>query len=519
MRKLPVGIQDFKKIREGNYLYIDKTADIFSLANNGSVYFFSRPRRFGKSLLISTLNYYFSGRKNLFTGLAIEKLEHDWSEHQVICFDFNAEKYTHPNSLENFIDEILCKYEDKYSIKKKTHSLSSRFRKLLETIYTRTGHGAVVLVDEYDKPLLTTMEDEALNKDYRNTYKAFFGVLKSCDEYLHFVFFTGVTKFTQVSIFSDLNQLRDISYDEKYSALCGITHNELVSDFIPEIQEMAHKQKISYENCIEKLKEMYDGYHFSNNSEGIYNPFSLLNALLDKEFNYYWFATGTPTFLIKKIEMADWQIIDYSEGIAAEPQILNDYSINSNDPTPLLYQTGYLTIKNYDKDFNLYILTYPNNEVKEGFVKSLIPSYLKTNEAISALNVREFAKDLYSCDIESFFERLQAVYTNLPYGNQPKFMERDFHNVIYLVFLLLGQAVQNEVHYAKGRADCVLQTKDYVYIFEFKIDKSADEALQQIEDRNYAMPFIADNRTVVKIGVNFDSSERNIIEWKVNSKK
>lgn len=515
MRKLPIGIQDFNYIRINNFLYIDKTQYIYELAANGKVYFLSRPRRFGKSLLISALDYYFQGRKDLFSGLAIDKLEKDWTEYQVIRFDFNAEKYTEPNSLEEFIDEMLCRYEEKYRIKEKSHSLSSRFRKLLETIYIQTGHAAVVLVDEYDKPLLATMDDEALNKDYRNTYKAFFGVLKSCDEYLRFVFFTGVTKFTQVSIFSDLNQLRDISYDEKYSAICGITQEELENNFISEIHEMADKQKISYEICIEKLKRMYDGYHFNENSEDIYNPFSLLNALLDKKFNYYWFATGTPTFLIKKIEMTDWQIIDYSEGIAAEPQMLNDYSINSNDPVPLLYQTGYLTIKDYDKDFNLYILTYPNNEVKEGLVKSLIPSYLKTNEAISALNVREFAKDLYSCDTESFFERFQAVYANLPYGNQPKFVERDFHNVIYLVFLLLGQAVQNEVHYAKGRADCVLQTKDYVYIFEFKIDKSAEEALHQIEEKKYAESFVADRRKVVKIGVNFDSSERNITEWKI----
>lgn len=515
MHKLPVGIQNFKKIREENFLYIDKTADIFKLANSSSIYFLSRPRRFGKSLLISTLDYYFQGRKDLFTGLAIEKLEQDWTEYQVIHFDFNAEKYTEPNSLDDFIDEMLSRYEEEYNITEKGHSLSARFRKLLETIYVRTGHGAVVLVDEYDKPLLATMDNEALNQDYRCTYKAFFGVLKSCDEYLRFVLFTGVTKFTHVSIFSDLNQLRDISYDEKYSALCGITHNELISDFVSEIQEMADKQKISYEDCIGKLKEMYDGYHFNENSEDIYNPFSLLNALLDKKFNYYWFATGTPTFLIKKIELADWQIIDYSEGISAEPQMLNDYSINSNDPVPLLYQTGYLTIKDYDKDFNLYILMYPNNEVKEGFVKSLIPSYLKTNEAISALNVREFAKDLYTCNLESFFERLKAVYANLPYGNQPKFVERDFHNVIYLVFLLLGQAVQNEVHYAKGSADCVLQTKEYVYIFEFKMDKSAEEALQQIEAKNYAVPFVADRRKIVKIGVNFDSSERNITEWKI----
>ena len=515
MRKLPVGIQDFQKLRKENYLYIDKTQYIFDLIQNGSVYFLSRPRRFGKSLLISTLDCYFQGRKDLFLGLAICESEKDWNKYQVIRFDFNAEKYTDLKSLQDFIDEILCRYEKKYSITEKSHSLSSRFRELLEAIYTQTGLGAVVLVDEYDKPLLATMENEALNEEYRNTYKAFFGVLKSCDQYLRFVFFTGVTKFTHVSIFSDLNQLRDISYDEKYSALCGISHDELVRDFVPEIQAMADKQKFSYDECVEKLKEMYDGYHFNEDSEDIYNPFSLLNALLDKKFNYYWFSTGTPTFLIKKLESADWRIIDYSEGIAAEPQMLNDYSINSNDPVPLLYQTGYLTIKDYDKDFNTYILTYPNNEVKYGFVKSLIPTYLKTNDAISALNVREFAKDLYNCDIESFFERLQAVYANLPYGNQAKYIERDFHNVIYLVFLLLGQAVQNEVHYAKGRADCVLQTKDFVYIFEFKLDKSAEEALKQIESKNYAKPFIADSRRVIKIGVNFDSATRNINEWKI----
>lgn len=515
MRKLPVGIQDFQKLRKENYLYIDKTQYIFDLIQNGSVYFLSRPRRFGKSLLISTLDCYFQGQKDLFLGLAIDNLEENWDKYQVIRFDFNAERYVNLKSLESFLSRKLAEYESVYGINSNDFSLASRFDSLLKAIYTQTGRGAVVLVDEYDKPLLATMENEELNCEYLNVYKTFFGVLKSCDRYLRFVFFTGVTKFTHVSVFSDLNQLRDISYDEKYCALCGITHKELTSDFVPEIQDMAAKQNILYEECICKLKEMYDGYHFNEASEDIYNPFSLLNALLDKRFNYYWFTTGTPTFLIKKIESAAWQIIDYSYGITAEPQMLNDYSINSNDPIPLLYQTGYLTIKDYDKDFDSYILTYPNNEVKYGFVKSLIPAYLKTNEAIGALNVREFAKDLYSCNMQSFFERLQAVYANLPYGNQVKFVERDFHNVIYLVFLLLGQAVQNEVHHAKGRADCVLQTKDYIYIFEFKLDKTADIALKQIEDKKYTMPFIADKRKIIKIGVNFNSSVRNICEWKI----
>lgn len=515
MRKLPVGIQDFNYIRTNNFHYIDKTQYIYELASNGKVYFLSRPRRFGKSLLISTLDYYFQGRKDLFAGLAIEKMEQDWTEYQVIRFDFNAEKYTQPNTLENFIDEMLCRYEDKYNINEKSHSLSSRFRKLLETIYVQTGHGAVVLVDEYDKPLLATMEDEALNKDYRNTYKAFFGVLKSCDEYLRFVFFTGVTKFTHVSIFSDLNQLRDISMSADMDKICGITQEELENNFTKEIELLAHENGMTVKECLNELKRMYDGYHFSTKLIDIYNPFSILNVFSDRQFNSYWFATGTPTFLIKKIEIADWQIIDFSTGIEADIQMLSDYGYDDN-LIPLLYQTGYLTIKDYNKELSIYTLTYPNNEVESSFIHCLLPYYTKFPRTTNISYIKKIQQSLYAGDLENFFSTLKAIYANLPYGNQPKFIERDFHNVLYLVFLLLGQAVQNEVHYAKGRADCVLQTKDYVYIFEFKIDKSADEALQQIEDKNYATPFIADSRKVIKIGVNFDSSERNITEWKVD---
>ena len=367
-RKLPIGIQSFEKIRNGNYLYVDKTELVYRLAVSEIPYFLSRPRRFGKSLLISTLDAYFQGRKELFQGLAIEKLEHDWLTYPVLHLDLNARKYETEADLEAILNQYLEMWEAVYGDEMKLRAPEERFFYVIRRAWEQTGRQVVVLIDEYDKPLLQAINNEPLLDAYRRTMKAFYGVLKSTDRYLRFVFLTGVTKFAQVSVFSDLNQLNDISLDYNYATLCGITHKELAENFHPELEQLGQMQSLSLDETFETMVKQYDGYHFHPNREGVFNPFSTLNALEKREFGDYWFQTGTPTFLVELLKKSEYDLRLLIDGVETQASTFTEYRAEQNNPIPLIYQSGYLTIKEYDARFKLYKLEFPNEEVRYGFL-------------------------------------------------------------------------------------------------------------------------------------------------------
>lgn len=514
IRKLPIGIQSFEDLRRNKYLYVDKTEHIWNLVQTGKTYFLSRPRRFGKSLLLSTMRAYFEGKKELFDGLKIAELEKDWTAYPVFFFDFNGANYKDSSSLPDVINQHLEKWESLYGDEKKERSLSIRFKYLLEAAHKKTGLPVVVLVDEYDKSLLES-ESEVLEKN-RALFKGFFGNLKSSDEHLKFVFITGVTKFSKVSIFSDLNQLGDISLTKDYAAICGISQTELETYFKPEIEASAKENGLSYAECLEKLRKMYDGYYFYQNTVGMYNPFSLINALARRDFKSYWFETGTPTFLVEKLKATNYNPQNFTDGVIADAETLSNYRIENPNIIPLFYQTGYLTIKDCDED-GFYTLKYPNNEVEHAFINALVPDYLNIEMEETPVNIRQFLHDLRAGKTDDVLTRFKSLFARLPYSTKTDdtVIEQNFQNVLYIVFMLLGQFVGVEEHYSHGRADCVVQTKDFVYLFEFKRDKSADEALKQIEEKKYAGPFAADLRKLLKVGVSFSSAEKNIVEWKV----
>ena len=520
MRKLPIGIQSFEKMIRDGFLYVDKTEYIYRLVSDGAPYFLSRPRRFGKSLLLSTLRAFWEGKRELFEGLAITRLmEEDgkaWEPYPVFYFDFNKANYQRTTALEEVLDDHLKEWEKIYGETYSSEGLESRFQHLLVAAKEQTGKNVVVLVDEYDKPLLETMAKEELEEHNKAVFKGFFSTLKSYDAYIRFVFLTGVTKFSKVSIFSDLNQLRDISLLREYSGICGITETELKENFAPEIRAMAESRGISTEACLGKLKQMYDGYHFHYRAEGVYNPFSLLNSLASQEFGAYWFSTGTPTFLLKKLEEIDFDAREFTGGeLYADEDSLSDYRADNEDPLPLFYQTGYLTITGYDEETRSCGLGYPNDEVRYGFLKSLAPTYLHTPSVSNPMDIRNFLKDIRSGETDRLKERFTAIFARLSYTTEEKPSERDFQNVVYIVFMLLGQFVRTEIHSAKGRADVIVETEDYVYIFEFKRDRSAAEALSQITDKGYDKPYAADPRKLIKIGANFNSKECNLDGWEV----
>ena len=520
LRKLPIGVQDFEKLRVGGFIYVDKTEYIYRLVQSGTPYFLSRPRRFGKSLLLSTLKAYWEGKKELFKGLAIEKLSESDTEaftpHPVLYFDMNKENFQADMALENVLDEHLRIWENEYELVPGNETLAARFRRVIEKAYEVSGRSVVVLVDEYDKPLLEVMSDDELEEHNKAVFKGFFSTLKSYDRYLKFVFFTGVTKFSKVSIFSDLNQLQDISFDGDYAGICGITENELLDNFKPEINKLSDDRKLSTEGCLNKLKKMYDGYHFYPWSSGIYNPFSLLNALQKRSFGMYWFSTGTPTFLVKKLKSIDFDPEQITDGtLYSDINSLSDYRGDDPNPLPLLYQTGYLTITDFDERRGRATLGYPNDEVKYGFLESLAPVYLHDTEGRTGVDIFTIDEHIETGNVEGVMDILSSLYARLPYTTDERPLEQNFQNVIYIVFTMLGKFVHTEIHSAKGRADVIVETDDYIYIFEFKRDKTAEEALAQIEDMGYAAPYKADPRTLYKIGVNFNSAERVLDGWKV----
>jgi len=513
-RKLPVGIQSFEKVREGDFVYVDKTDLLYRLVQSGNPYFLSRPRRFGKSLFLSTLEAYFQGKKHLFKGLAVEKLEQDWKIYPVLHLDLNAEKYDSPKALEAILSSHLTRWEDLYGKGKDEQTLSTRFAGIIRRAEEKTGMQVVILVDEYDKPLLQALGNETLTIEYRNTLKAFYGVLKSLDGHLKFVFLTGVTKFAHVSVFSDLNQLVDISMNSDYAAICGITSEELRSNFIPELEVLSLEMNFALDETIHQMKLKYDGYHFREETPGIFNPFSVLNCLHTRRFDNYWFQTGTPTFLVELLKKSDYDLRLLLEGVEMRASAFSEYRMEANNPIPLLYQSGYLTIKGYDKEFALYTLGFPNEEVKYGFVDFITPFYTAVTEDENGFYIGKFVRELRAGDVDAFMNRLKAFFADFPYELNEK-TERHYQVVFYLVFKLMGQFCDAEVHSARGRADAVVKTSDYIYVFEFKLNGTTEEALQQIDDKGYLIPYQADGRRLVKVGASFSADERNIAGWEV----
>ena len=511
-RKLPIGIQTFEKLRRGGYIYVDKTALVWELVSGSVPYFLSRPRRFGKSLLVSTLEAYFQGKKELFEGLAIEKLETRWEEYPVLHLDLNARKYATPEDLTAILNQHLEGWEALYGDEKSDRAPEERFTYVIEQAARKCGRNVVVLVDEYDKPLLQALQDSDLLESYRATLKAFYGVLKSSDRYLRFVFLTGVAKFAQVSVFSDLNQLNDISMDYDFSALCGITRQELTDNFRPEIERLARINDLTPDEAVEAMARQYDGYHFHPKGAGVFNPFSVLNSLSKKELGSYWFQTGTPTFLVKLLKESDYDLRTLMDGVEADVSAFSEYRAETSNPIPLIYQSGYLTIKEYDRRFRLYKLGFPNEEVRYGFLNFLIPYYTNVSDDERNFYVGKFINELESGDVDAFMQRFQAFFADFPYELNDR-TERHYQVVIYLIFKLMGQFTQAEVHSARGRADAVVQTPDYIYVFEFKLDGSAEQALQQIEEKGYARPFDTDRRKVVRVGVEFSAEIRNVKRW------
>ena len=506
----PIGIQNFEKIRKEGYFYIDKTALIYRLVKTGSYYFLSRPRRFGKSLLISTLDAYFLGKKELFNGLAMEKLEKDWIRRPVLHLDLNIGKYDAPDSLDKILEEAISKWEVLYGTGVGESTLALRFKGIVERACQQSGQRVAILVDEYDKPLLQAIGDEDLQREYRNTLKPFYGVLKTMDGCIQFAMLTGVTKFGKVSVFSDLNNLEDLSMWNEYVTLCGVSNQEIHENLEEELHEFAKAQSMTYDEVNTELEKWYDGYHFTHNSIGMYNPFSLLSAFKRKDFSNYWFETGTPTYLVELLKRNHYDL----ERMASEEtnsDVLNSI-YGDEQPIPVIFQSGYLTIKGYDKEFGLYRLGFPNKEVEEGFINFLMPFYTRFNKIEAPFEIQKFVHEIETGQLDAFFNRLKSFLADTPYELISE-QERHYQNVLFIIFKLVGFYTEVEYHTSEGRVDLVLKTNDYIYIMEFKLNGTAEEALKQINEKHYSLPFEADNRKLFKVGVNFSSQTRNIEKW------
>ena len=525
--KYPIGIQSFEQIIEDGYVYVDKTALVYDLATKGKIYFLSRPRRFGKSLLISTLENYFLGRKELFRGLAIDSLEKDWLEYPVFHIDFNGKNFTSPLELTEAIETFVARGEEKYGKDRFATTFGDRFASVLEHAHEQTGRRAVVLIDEYDKPLLDVMntgasapvvsgETKTLEDYNREILKGFYSVFKLADKHLQFVLLTGVTKFSQVSVFSGFNQPQDISYDGRYDALCGITLDELLHVFKEPIKELGRANDMTEEETIAKLKRKYDGYHFSKQMNDIFNPFSILNCMAKNDFQDYWFASGTPTYLMRL--MADNQD-NINELVGKEytaPQFV-DYKATKQSPLPMLYQSGYLTIKDYNKRRDIYLLDFPNEEVRNGMISLLSSDYFRQKDKYTTW-LNDVSDSLEAGNLDRFQQQLTAFLANISYRFQRKQDEREcerhFQYTFYLIMQMLGRYntyVERET--SQGRIDCVLECPDYVYIFEFKLNSSASAALAQIEEKGYARPYSADRRKLYKVVISFSSETGTINDF------
>ncbi len=512
VNKYPVGIQTFEDIREGGYLYVDKTKYIVDFRMKQMKYvFLSRPRRFGKSLFASTLHAYFDGRKDLFEGLAIADYEKEWTKHPVLHFDLSGAKHFTKEELEGYIDFILLPYEKIYGTGEKEDTPNKRLMGIVERAYKQTGQKVVVIIDEYDAPLLDVVHEKTNLQDLRRIMQNFYSPLKRLDPFLKFTFITGITKFSQLSIFSELNNLENISMFDQYSAICGISYTELTTAMRPDVECLGKALGMTYEECLEELRNYYDGYHFSERSEDVFNPFSLIRAMNGQKIQSYWFDSGTPTYLIKSLQKYHVNVTDIEQkGIS-----IDDFDVSPEQMTsvlPLLYQSGYLTIKKYSPLTQSYVLGYPNMEVRIGMLRSLAPNYLSPVSVDNNSLVINFVEHLYDNDLNGAMTNLKAYLSSISNRLSNK-NERDFQTVFYLIFNLMGAYIKVEEDSAIGRADAVLHMPDTTYVFELKYDGSAEDALKQIDDKGYLIPYSANGKRLVKVGVNYDSGKRTIGEW------
>ena len=514
-RLYPIGIQTFSEIREKNYLYIDKTEYVYRMTHFAKYVFLSRPRRFGKSLLTSTLHSYFSGRKDLFQGLAMERLEKDWIEYPVLHFDMSTAKHVDKEQLLQELNLKLSEYEGVYGKGQEEINPNQRLMGLIKRAYEQTGRQVVVLIDEYDAPLLDVVHEKENLGVLRNIMRNFYSPLKACDPYLKYVFLTGITKFSQLSIFSELNNIKNISMDEPYAAICGITEDEMLTQMKEDIGMLAAKLNISSEEVLLKLKENYDGYHFTYPSPDIYNPFSLLNAFADGKFGSYWFGSGTPTYLIKMLEKFGVEPSEIGNN-HAEVSAFDAPTETMTDIIPLLYQSGYITIKDYDSELGLYTLDIPNKEVRLGLMESLLPNYVGNETPEATTMVAYLFYDIQNGDMDSALRRLQTFLSTIPYCDNTRY-EGHYQQMFYIIFSLLGSFVDVEVRTPRGRVDVVLRTKTTLYVMELKLDKTADEAMEQINLKNYPERFALCGLPVVKVAINFDSERCTIGEWKLQT--
>ncbi len=518
MVRYPIGIQTFSEIRNGGYLYVDKTQQVYDITSQYKYVFLSRPRRFGKSLLASTFDSYFRGKKELFEGLAMEHLETEWTEYPVLHFSLDAAKRGTVEDTDIQIRRQLEKMEREYGMPLGGQDTTSRFQDLVEGLYEKTGRQVVVLIDEYDAPMLTVLHDEERLELMRTELQSFYSPLKSLDPYLRFVFITGITKFSQLSIFSQINNLEKISMKRPFATLCGITQEELEANFQEGIEELGEEYGLSHDEVLAKLKWKYDGYHFSHRSPGVYNPFSLLSAMKNHDFENYWFATGTPRFLISQIKKynADITQLDGSHALATEFDAPTE---DMHSILPLFYQSGYLTIKDYDQLFDDYTLGFPNEEVKVGLTQMFIPFYVSTDINKTNTACRQICKALMEDDIDAALKAAQSYFASIPYQEgtlkDAPTSEGHFTAMLYVMFSFLSLYVWSQVRVATGRLDILLKTSSTIYVMELKLGGTVEEALQQIDNKGYAIPWQADGRRVVKVGITFSTTTRTIESWKV----
>ena len=511
LKRLPVGIQTFSNIIEGDMLYIDKTEYIWNMIHLGKYIFLSRPRRFGKSLLVSTLHAYFEGRKALFKGLFIESVEKEWVQYPVLRFSMASGKHMEKDQLERYLLFMLEENERRFGITSDSIDPNVRLRNLITSIYEKTGKKVVILIDEYDAPLLDVVHEDKTLPVLRNVMRNFYSPLKDSDPYLHFVFLTGITKFSQLSIFSELNNLKNISMRPDYAGVCGITEEEMVTAMSDYLDDFAEAQQTTREGAVEGLKRQYDGYHFTWPSPDIFNPFSLLNAFQDRDYTNYWFSSGTPTYLIEMLRKFNVVPSDISQ-----MQVLSsDFDApteNMASITPLLYQSGYVTIKDYDRASRLYTLDIPNTEIRVGLMESLLPNYVEMRKEAGNTTIAKMYLSLYRDNLDEMFRLLQSYLLTVPYCNDAN-SEGHYQQMLYVIFSLFGRYVDVEVHTSTGRVDVVMKTNKTLYIFELKMNQSAEAALKQIDLKDYASKFALSGLPIVKVGINFDSERRTIADW------
>lgn len=512
-RRYPIGIYTFEEIINGGWMYVDKTERVYNLVQSLPYVFLTRPRRFGKSLLVDTLKCYFEARKELFKGLKLAALETEWVRYPVLKFDMSCVNSKSISVAKSELDNMLRKYEVEYNCSLANRSFGDRLSNIIETAHATTGQKVVLLIDEYDTPMLEVFNDKEKLSEVRSMLMNFYGPIKICDAHLRFGFMTGITKFGIADTFGGINNLMDISLNDAYSDICGISKEEMLTQCKPDIEAMAEGLHCSYDEMVEKLTEYYDSYHFSKRSKDVFNPFSLINAFSDKKLSYYWYNSGTPTFLFEQLKHYNTKLVELDGQKVLESSFSESLEV-ATSALPILYQSGYLTIKDYDKRFMQYTLGFPNREVRLGFLYAFMPQITNTPSQQNSSMLIGVTRALKAGDVDTAMESIKAFISSMPY-HYDNTKEADFQTIMYIIFSLLGMYVKVEVSSAQGRADAIVETSDYVYIIEYKLDKTADAALQQIEEKHYADPYLSDPRKIVRVGMNFSSELRGLESWKM----